>query len=147
MAKSIREQLLERNYWKKVNLVREELAINSSDINLLSRYEDTILRLERLALKLDRFQADETLELVSLYFNGIFVYEQNVLTGALINALPNYYSDIRILEILLNEKLAIICEPKRVILNMLDEKEHQHLIKQLRSTDIWEQMTRQTIAA
>jgi len=145
MSKPIRDSLLERNYRKKVNLVQQKLGVSNEDIRLLSRYEETILRMERLALGLDRFTNDEQLELVSIYFNGIFVYEQNILTGAFINALPRRYSDIRILEILLNEKLGIICETNKIILNMLNPQEHQNLINQLRATDIWQQMIRPTM--
>jgi len=145
MVKSIKEQLLERNYWRKVKLVQQQLNLSSEDIDLVSRYEDVIERLERLALGLDKFDNDEPLESIAIYVNGVFVYEEDFNNGSLINALPSRHDlDIRIVEIVVNEKLAIIVEQRRAILNMLDRDNHYDLVNKLRSTSIWQQITGRT---
>jgi len=145
MVKSIKEQLLERNYWRKVKLVQQQLNLSSEDIDLVSRYEDVIERLERLALGLDKFDNDEPLESIAIYVNGVFVYEEDFNNGSLINALPSRHDlDIRIVEIVVNEKLAIVVERRRAILNMLDRDNHYDLVNKLRSTSIWQQITGRT---
>lgn len=141
MAKTIRDQIIEKAYWKKVNRVQKQFSFSQEDITTLARYEEVILRLERMMLNLEKFEEDESLESVEIYINGLFVYEQNVVNGGLIDALPDEGFKIEVVEILLNNKLAILVKDKDVLLNQLDKVVHKKLINELKETYVWKRIT------
>jgi len=140
MVRTIKDQIKEKKHWKKVDLVRNSFSFNDEDIKLVGNYEETINRLELIATETDKM-ISENLESISIYTDGIFVYEEDVKTNSFIDALPRQFHNVSIIEIVINGKLAILASRKKIIFNILNKKVHENLIKQLERSFIWQLIT------
>jgi hypothetical protein len=134
--KTIKEQMLARIYKRQVERVQERFKIGINDLDVLVAHAEIIHRLDKLPTDSNPIE-DETVNTISIYVNGIFVYEEDVQNGCFINALPQYYKNFRTLEICLNDKLITVMSRERVIINFLNPERHPQLVEGLRGSIAW----------